>query len=99
METLKSGMAARFETVRDGFVCVRVVQITGESGRVSTAQSVKCIVTRNHGAYMPGEVITSSALHVIPPAAIRRTRYATYVRAFMVECDVYKPAGSFNLTW
>lgn len=87
METLTTGMAARFDTF-GGLVPVRVQSIAGRSGRASsTAQNVTVRVTRTHGAYRAGEIIETSGLHVIPVRALRRRRYQTVIVPYCVACD------------
>lgn len=94
METLKTGMVARFDAFRSGLVPVRVISIVGQSGPCSTAQTVTARVTRNHGAYRAGEIITCFALHVIPVRALRGRRYHTAILPYRVACD----ASRSNLT-
>lgn len=83
METLRSGMVARYETLRSGLVPCKVVSIVLRDGiRVITVK-----VTRRHYPYDPGNIIETTARHVVPLKSIRRTKYATFIRPFHVQED------------
>ena len=86
-QTLRSGIAARFDAFTSGLVPVKVMSISGSSGPCSTAQRVMFRVTRNHGPYKAGETLDSFALHVIPVKSLRHRKYGTTILPYDVACD------------
>lgn len=87
METLRSGIAARFDTF-NGLVPCRVLSVAGESRPyASSSQRVRIRITRTGRGYRAGEIIGTSALRVVPVRSIRRRRYSNTIRVYAVQAD------------
>jgi len=83
---LRVNAPAYFETVRDGLIPCRVLSITDtrDHGFTVTLRVHKSAAQERSG-YRPGEVIETHHRHAIPPAAVHRRRYGTFVSAYTVE--------------
>lgn len=84
---LRSGDLAYFDSFA-GLVACRVQRITGISGVASTAQTVRFRITAGRNkAYKRGEIMETSALHVVPRKAVHRVGCFFRVCRYQVECD------------
>jgi len=84
MITLRTGDTAYFGTVRDGLIASKVVSV-GQ-------WTVKLRLTASRGCYERGEIVDTTYMHAIPRPAVRRGRYATYIRPFTTIADGTAPA-------
>lgn len=85
IETLRVGDLAYYETVANGLIPCRVLEITGTSGFRSTAQRILVQFTANRSAYKKGETIGCFGIHVFPRKSVHRRKYGTYVSQSRVE--------------
>jgi len=82
METLKSGISARWDTF-SGLIPVRVLSVT----RLELSTRVTFRVTRTRGPYKTGEILESSSLRIAPVKSVRRRRYSTTIRPYHIQHD------------
>jgi hypothetical protein len=104
---LKSGINAFYDSMRDGLVPVKVLEVKApakaplfdlRSGLAPVSVKVKAQVTKDQGSYPKGHVIDTNAVHVVPKAAVKKGRYSSTIRLYKVETD---PATKANprKTW
>lgn len=82
--TLRVGCLAYYDSL-SGLIPCKVLSISGENGHASSEQDVTVKLTANRKAYKRGEVITQSALWVIPRDAIFKRRYGARIGYYTVE--------------
>lgn len=81
---LKVGALAYWDSM-SGPIPVKVLSISGPSGRPSSDQKVDFVVAADCRPYRKGERFTQWALHVVPRESIRHTKYSTTIGYYNVE--------------
>ena len=90
METLRTGDLAYFDSFW-GLIPCKVLRIEGLSGVANSAQTVTCQITSSnrqsmYAAYKRGEIMVTSALHVVPRKAVRGLKgFSPKIRTSNVE--------------
>jgi hypothetical protein len=84
---LQADGAAYYDSVA-GLIPCRVLSIRGESGLASSTQEVTFAITASRGPYTQGEILRCAALWVVPRAAVKRRKYGTVIRPYLVECNM-----------
>jgi hypothetical protein len=92
---ISKGLPAYYETVGRGFIPARVVSVTRNpdySHIVTVTLKIRDSKYGRLAGYKGGEIVETSTLHAIPPAAMRRRKYVIYVRAFSIFVDGEAPS-------
>lgn len=81
--SLQVNKPAYYDTFAGLVHCI-VQSLSGQSTSPTSGVKVVFKITRDHGPYKKGEVLTCSSLWVCPKQAIRQGRFSKYIRHYTV---------------